>query len=89
VLGDVDGSSSLRTSMSLVVERLEGRINTPAANEVYWRSRSALVSTMSHFSELDIDLEVLESRHSAGLTKDEVGPGCTWLQTRWHHTFLL
>jgi hypothetical protein len=72
VLGDINGSSSLATSMSAVAERLKGRIDTAAANGVRWGSRSALVATMSHFLELDADLEVLRSGHSVGLIEDEV-----------------
>jgi Trp operon repressor len=43
-----------------------------AANRVCWESHSTLVATMSHFLELDADLEVLESDHFTGLTEDEV-----------------
>jgi hypothetical protein len=43
-----------------------------AANRVRWESRSTLVATVSHFLELDADLEVLGSDHFTGLTEDEV-----------------
>jgi hypothetical protein len=56
VLGDIDGSSSLATSMSMVVEWLEGRIDAVDANGVHWGSCSALVADVSHFPELDADL---------------------------------
>jgi hypothetical protein len=59
-------------SMSTVAELLEGQIDTVAANVVRWGSHSALVATVSHFPELDTDLEVLGSGHSVGLTMDEV-----------------
>jgi hypothetical protein len=72
VLGDVDGSSSLATSMSVVVERLEGRIDTVAINRVRWGYRFALIAIVSHFSELDADLQVLGYGHSVGLTEDMV-----------------
>jgi hypothetical protein len=52
VLGDVDGSTSLATSMSTVVEWLEGRIDAATANRVHWGSHSALVAVVSHFPEL-------------------------------------
>jgi hypothetical protein len=58
--------------MSTVAELLEGQIDTVAANVVRWGSRSTLVATVSHFPELDTDLEVLGSGHSIGLTMDEV-----------------
>jgi hypothetical protein len=72
VLGGVGRPSSLVTSMSVVVDLLEGRIDAVAANWVRWGSYSALVAAMSHFTELDIDLEVLGSGCTAGLTDDEV-----------------
>jgi hypothetical protein len=61
VLGDVDMSSLLATSMSTVAERLEGQIDITAANGVHWGSCSALVAIVSHFLVLDADLEVLRS----------------------------
>jgi hypothetical protein len=72
VLGDVDGSFTQATSMSAVVELREGRIDTTTANGVRWRTRSALVAAVSHYLELDADLEVLGYGRSAGLTEDEV-----------------
>jgi hypothetical protein len=57
VLGGVDGPSSLVTSMSVVAKLLGNQFDA---------------STMSHFLELDADMEVLESGHSVGLTDDEV-----------------
>jgi hypothetical protein len=80
VLDDADGPSSLVASMLAVAEQLESWIDATTANGVHWGSRSALVATVSHFPELDINLEVLRSRCNAGLTEDEVelsGPGCT------------
>jgi hypothetical protein len=71
VLGDVDVSSLLVTSMFVVAERLEGRIEATTANRVHWGSRSALGATVSHFSELDADLEVLGSGCNTGLIEDE------------------
>jgi hypothetical protein len=71
VLGDVDVSSLLVTSMFAVAERLEGRIEATTANGVHWGSRSALGATVSHFSELDTDLEVLGSGCNTGLIEDE------------------
>jgi hypothetical protein len=66
-LGDVDGSPSLAMSLSVVAEHFEGRIDATAANGVHWGSHSMLVAAMSHFPELDADLEVLESRRNGGL----------------------
>jgi hypothetical protein len=71
-LGNVDGLSSLATSMSVVADWLMGRIGAATANVVCWGSCSAFFATMSHFLELDADLEVLGSRHNAGLMEVEV-----------------
>jgi hypothetical protein len=70
VLGDVDGSSSLAASLSMVAELLEGRIDTAAANGVRWVTRSALVAALSHFLELKTELELLGSGRSADFTED-------------------
>jgi hypothetical protein len=72
VLGDADGSSNKATSLPAVAELLVGRIDTVAAKEVHWGSRSMLVAAISHFPELDVDLKVLGSSRSVGLTEDEV-----------------
>jgi hypothetical protein len=71
VLGNVDGSSLLATSMSVVAERLEGQIDAAATNGVRWGSCSALIAIVSHFPVLDVDLEVLGSGRNAGLTEGE------------------
>jgi hypothetical protein len=49
VLGNADGLSSMAASMSMVVELLEGRIDTAATNTVRWGSHSALVAIVPHF----------------------------------------
>jgi hypothetical protein len=72
VLGDVDGSSLLATSMSAVAQRLEGWIDAAATNGVCWGSHSVLVAAVMHFSELDTDLEVLRSGSNMGLTESMV-----------------
>jgi hypothetical protein len=43
-----------------------------AANGVRWVSHSVLDAAVSHFPELDTDLEVLGPRRNARLTKGEV-----------------
>jgi hypothetical protein len=72
VLDDADGPSSLAASMSAVAEQLKSWIDGVAANGVHLGSHSALVAAMSHFLELDVDLEVLRSGHNVGLIEDEV-----------------
>jgi hypothetical protein len=92
VLDNVYGVSSLVASLSTVVELLEGRIGTVAANGVHWWTWYALVAALSHFSELKSELEMPEFRCNADLTEDlrqiPPKPGCAWPQTRWHRTFL-
>jgi hypothetical protein len=61
VLGDVDGPSSLVMSLSMMAKEVEGQINTVAANGVQWGTRSAWVTTLSHFPELKSELELLRS----------------------------
>jgi hypothetical protein len=72
VQGSVNGLSSLATSMSAVAELLGNRIDAAATNGIRWGSRFVMVAVVSHFPELDTDLEVLGSRCSMGLTSDEV-----------------
>jgi hypothetical protein len=48
-------------------------------NGVCWGSHSALVVAVSHFPDLDADLEVLGSGHSAGLIEDEVDALWSWV----------
>jgi hypothetical protein len=71
VLDNIDGSSSLVASLSMVIELLEHQINTTAANRVFWRTRSALVVAMWHFSELKSELELLRFRRNADLIEDQ------------------
>jgi hypothetical protein len=66
--------------MSVVAELLEGRIDAVAANGVRWGSCSTSVATMSHFLKLDIGLEVLGSRHNAGLIEGEVDALWFWVR---------
>jgi hypothetical protein len=54
--------------MSVAAELLVGRIDVATANGVPSGSQSALVATVSHFSQL----EVLGCGHSADLTEEEV-----------------
>jgi hypothetical protein len=72
VLSDIGGSSLMVASMSALTEKLEGQIDAATANGVHWGSCSVLVAAVSHFPELDADLEVLESERNVGLTEDEV-----------------
>jgi hypothetical protein len=78
VLGSIDGTSSLTTSMSTAAELLEGQIDATTANRVCWESRSMLVAAVSHFPKLKTELEVLGSGRSADLIEDEAD--ALWIQ---------
>jgi hypothetical protein len=71
VLDDADGPSSPTASMLRVVELLEGRTEATAANGVCWGSCSVLVTIVSHFLELNAELEVLGSWCNVDLTEDD------------------
>jgi hypothetical protein len=72
VLDRADGPSSMAVSLSTAAELLEGHVDTTIANGVYWGTRSALVAALSHFQEVETELELLESRRNSGLTDDQV-----------------
>jgi hypothetical protein len=72
VLHGAGEPSSLVTSMTVATELFKNWIDAATANGVLWGSHSALVPVVSHFQELDVDLEVVGSRHSVGLIEDEV-----------------
>jgi hypothetical protein len=72
VLDNADGSSSLAASLSMAVELLEDWVDAMATNGVRWGTQSALVAALSHFPELDTELELLGSRRNGDLTKDQV-----------------
>jgi hypothetical protein len=64
--------SSLAASLSMVLELLDGRINTVATNGVRSWTRSVLVAALSHFLELNSMLVLLESGRNVNLTEDQV-----------------
>jgi hypothetical protein len=72
VLDNADGPSSLAASLSRAVEQLEGRVDVMATNRVHWGTRSALVTALSYFPELDAELELLRSGCNADVTEDQV-----------------
>jgi hypothetical protein len=78
VLDEANGPSSLVAPLSPVVEPLGGRIDAAAANGVCWGTWSALVASLSHFSGLTIELELLGFGHNAVLAEDQVD--ALWIQ---------
>jgi hypothetical protein len=76
----------------MVVELLEGRVDTVATNGIRWGTWPALVVTLSHFPKLEPELELLRFEHNTDLKKDladALEAWCVWPQTRWLRTFLL
>jgi hypothetical protein len=72
VLGDTSESSSLAASLARVVEEDENRINTAIANGVRWGARFALVAVLSHFPELEPNLELFRSGQDTDLSDERV-----------------
>jgi hypothetical protein len=64
--------SSLVASLSTSVELLEGRVDAVAANGVCCWTRSALVTALLHFPELEAELELLRSGCNMALREDQV-----------------
>jgi hypothetical protein len=71
VLNNTDAPSFLAASLSMVVELIEGRINTVASSGVRQGTQSVLVAALSHFPELNSELELLGSRCNADLREDQ------------------
>jgi hypothetical protein len=62
VLDRVDGPSFLATSLSVAMELLVGQVDATAANEVRWGTRSAVVASLLHFSELEAKVAMMEDQ---------------------------
>jgi hypothetical protein len=58
--------------LSSMAELIEDHMDTVATNGVYWGTRSMLVATLSHFSEIGTELELLMSGRNMDLTEDLV-----------------
>jgi hypothetical protein len=56
----------------MTAELLEGWVDVTAANEVHWGTWSVLVTALSHFLELEAELELLGSGNNMTLTEDQV-----------------
>jgi hypothetical protein len=67
-----DGMSSLVTSLSLVAELIEDRIDVTDANEVCWGTRLTLAATLSHFPKLGTELDLLVFERNVDLTEVQV-----------------
>jgi hypothetical protein len=69
VLKGSNEASSLAVSLSSATDLIEGCVNVEAANGVYWGAQLALTAALSHFPELEPELELLGSRYNVDLTK--------------------
>jgi hypothetical protein len=72
VLEQADGPSSLVAALSSVAELLKGHIDAAGANRACWGIRSVLATTLSNFSELGVELELLGFERSTYLIEDQV-----------------
>jgi hypothetical protein len=79
VLNNIGKSSSLAASLSVVVELLEGQINTTTATGVRWGTQTTLVAALSHFLELEAEVELLRSGCNVDLTDDQADVLWTWV----------
>jgi hypothetical protein len=80
VLDRADGPSSLVASLSTATELLKGRVNVTTANGVRWGTRFALVVVLSHFPELETNLELLGTERNTDLMEDQMD--ALWTQVR-------
>jgi hypothetical protein len=55
----------------MVVEEVENRISTVAANGIRWGTRSVLLAALSYFPKLELELELLGSRRDAYLSNNQ------------------
>jgi hypothetical protein len=50
-------TSSLAVSLSSTADQVEDCVDTAATNRVHWGAQSALIAALSHFPELEPELE--------------------------------
>jgi hypothetical protein len=74
------GPSSVAACLSMTVELLEGWVDVTIANRVHWGTRSMLVAALSHFLELEPELELLRSGHNVELMEDQAD--ALWTRVR-------
>jgi hypothetical protein len=72
VLGRSIRMSSLSMTVSSAMELIEGHIDIVADNGVWWQTRSTLATTLSHFLELQTELELPRSGHNVNLMERQV-----------------
>jgi hypothetical protein len=71
--------SSLLVSVSSIMELIEDSVDAMVAARVHWGTRLALAVAMSHFPELEVELDLFGSGHKADPMEDQVE--ALWTQT--------
>jgi hypothetical protein len=72
VLERFDETLSLVAALSSTMEQIDGRVDAAAANWVHCGARLVLAIVLLHFLKLELELELLEFRYNADLSKDEM-----------------
>jgi hypothetical protein len=67
---------SLAAMLFSTVNPIEGRVDAAAANRVHLGVWLALTAILSHFPELELELELLGFGYNADLMKDEMEIFC-------------
>jgi hypothetical protein len=70
--GRSDEMPSLAVALSPSTKLIEGCVNAAAINGVHWGPQMVLTAVLSHFPELESELELLGSGYNADLMKDEM-----------------
>jgi hypothetical protein len=73
--------SSLVASLSSATDLNKGRVDAAAANGVHWGARLVLHAALSHFPELEPELELLGSGYNADKMEGQLD--AFWAWTRW------
>jgi hypothetical protein len=63
---------SLAAALSSITDLIKGHVDAVAANGVHLGAWLALTIVLSHFPELELELDLLGSGYNADLTKDEM-----------------
>jgi hypothetical protein len=67
---------SLAAVLFSTVNPIKGHVDAAAANRVHLGAWLALTAVLSHFPELELELELLGFGYNADLVKDEMGVFC-------------
>jgi hypothetical protein len=76
VLKGYDEIFSLATSLSSAMDLIEGCIDVAVANRVHCGARLALTAALSHFAELEPEVELLGSGYIVDLMNGQMDAFC-------------